>query len=161
VRGARNPELQIRYLEGHVIVTTCISLACVIENVTYAVGAVCAAEGDAGRIVRLDPTTDGLRVYRLGHHLAGVAAGNGVVAVGVQQSAQDVTAGLKGRVIHLALKDDYLDWTSPDPAATQTAFNPYQVQFQYATCAKLYNYRDASGTDGRQLVPEVAAGWPR
>jgi ABC-type transport system substrate-binding protein len=120
-----------------------------------------AAEGDAGRIVRIDPTTNEKRAYRLGHHLVGVAADKGVVAVGVQQSAQDVTAGLKGRVVHLALKDDYLDWSSPDPAAVQTAFNPYQVQFQYATCAKLYNYRDAAGIAGKQLVPEVAAGWPR
>ncbi len=132
-----------------------------IENVTYSGGAVWAAEGDVGTIVRIDPTTNEQRVYRLGHHLDGVAAGNGVVAVGVQQSAQDVTAGLKGRIVHLALKDDYLDWSSPDPAASQTAFNPYQVQFQYATCAKLFNYRDASGAAGQQLVPEVAAGWPR
>jgi DNA-binding SARP family transcriptional activator/ABC-type transport system substrate-binding protein/streptogramin lyase len=158
---ATNPDHQVWKLDARGAVTTSIKLAGVIENVTYSGSAVWAAEGDAGTIVRIDPTTDEQRVYRLGHHLAGVAAGNGVVAVGVQQSAQDVTAGLKGRVIHLALKDDYLDWSSPDPAATQTAFNPYQVQFQYATCAKLYNYRDAPGAAGRQLVPEVAAGWPR
>jgi ABC-type transport system substrate-binding protein len=158
---ATNPDHQIWKLDSQGEVITSIELAGVIENVTYSGGAVWAAEGDAGTIVRIDPTTDERRVYRVGHHLAGVTAANGVVAVGVQQSAQDVTAGLKGRVIHLALKDDYLDWTSPDPAATQTAFNPYQVQFQYATCAKLYNYRDASGAAGRQLVPEVAAGWPR
>ena len=158
---ATNPDHQIWKLDAQGAVTTSIKLAGVIENVTYSGSALWAAEGDAGAIVRIDPTTDEQRVYRVGHHLAGVAAGNGVVAVGVQQSAQDVTAGLKGRVIHLALKDDYLDWSSPDPAATQTAFNPYQVQFQYATCAKLYNYRDASGAAGRQLVPEVAAGWPR
>ncbi len=45
-----------------------------IENVTYSDGAVWAAEGDAGTIVRIDPTTDEQRVYRLGHHLAAVAA---------------------------------------------------------------------------------------
>ena len=158
---ATNPDHQIWKLDAQGKVTTSIELAGVIENVTYSDGAVWAAEGDAGTIVRIDPTTDEQRVYRLGHHLAGVAAGNGMVAVGVQQSAQDVTADMKGRVIRVALKDDYLDWSSPDPAATQTAFNPYQVQFQYATCAKLYNYRDASGAAGRQLAPEVAAGWPR
>ena len=73
--------------------TTSIELAGVIENLTYSDGAVWAAEGDAGTVVRIDPTTNAKRAYRLGHHLAGVAAHNGVVAVGVQQSAQDVTAG--------------------------------------------------------------------
>src|SRR5437667_238478 len=47
-----------------------------------------------------------------------------------------------------------------DPAGTQAAFNPWQVQFQYATCAKLFNYPDAGGTAGMRLVPEVAAGFP-
>jgi DNA-binding SARP family transcriptional activator/ABC-type transport system substrate-binding protein len=158
---ATNPDHQIWKLDAQGAVTTSIELAGVIENVTYSGGAVWAAEGDAGRIVRIDPTTNQIRVYRLGHHVAGVAAANGVIAVGVQQSAQDATAGLKGRIVEVALKDDYLDWSSPDPAATQTAFNPYQVQFQYATCAKLYNYLDGAGTAGGQLVPEVAAGWPK
>jgi DNA-binding SARP family transcriptional activator/ABC-type transport system substrate-binding protein/streptogramin lyase len=157
---ATNPDHQIWKLDAQGAVTTSIELAGVIENVTYSGGAVWAAEGDAGRIVRIDPTTNQKRVYPLGHHVAGVAAANGVIAVGVQQSARDATAGLKGRVVQVALKDDYLDWSSPDPAATQTAFNPYQVQFQYATCAKLYNYLDAAGTAGAQLVPEVAADWP-
>jgi ABC-type transport system substrate-binding protein len=158
---ATNPDHQIWKLDAQGTVTTSIELSGVIENVTYSGGAVWAAEGDAGRIVRIDPTTNEKRVYQLGHHLVGVAAEKGVVAVGVQQSAQDVTTGLKGRVVHLALKDDYLDWSSPDPAAVQTAFNPYQVQFHYATCAKLFNYRDAGGTAGKQLIAEVAAGWPR
>jgi ABC-type transport system substrate-binding protein len=158
---ATNPDHQIWKLDAQGTVTTSIALAGVIENVTYSGGAVWAAEGDVGTIVRIDPTTNAKRVYRLGHHLVGVAAEKGVVAVGVQQSAQDVTAGLKGRIVQLALKDDYLDWSSPDPAAVQTAFNPYQVQFHYATCAKLFNYRDAPGAAGKQLVPEVAAGWPR
>ena len=104
--------------------TTSIALAGVIENVTYSDGAVWAAEGDVGTIVRIDPTTNEKRVYRLGHHLEGVAADKGVVAVGVQQSAQDVTAGLKGRIVHLALKDDYLDWSSPDPAAVANGVQP-------------------------------------
>src|SRR4029450_7391680 len=67
---------------------------------------------------------------------------------------------LKGRVVHVALASNYLDWSSTDPAATQTAFNPYQVQLQYATCAKLFNYPDAPGAAGKRLIPEVAASWP-
>jgi ABC-type transport system substrate-binding protein len=61
----------------------------------------------------------------------------------------------------VALKVNDLDWTSTDPLGTQFAFNADQVQFQYATCAKLFNYPDAPGAAGRRLVPEVAAGWPQ
>ena len=153
---------QIWKLDAQGAVTTSIALAGVIEELDVfrrrRVGGRRRRGND--RSHRSDDRTRN-DVYRLGHHLEGVAAEKGVVAVGVQQSAQDVTAGLKGRIVHLALKDDYLDWSSPDPAAVQTAFNPYQVQFHYATCAKLFNYRDAPGAAGKQLVPEVAAGWPR
>jgi DNA-binding SARP family transcriptional activator/streptogramin lyase len=158
---ATNPDHQVWKIGASGTVATSIELAGVVENLTYADGAVWAAEGDAGTLVRIDPTTNTKRVYRLGHHLIGVDARKGVVAVGVQESAQDVTAGLKGRVATVALKDDYLDWTSPDPAATQTAFNPYQVQFHYATCAKLFNYPDSAGAAGKRLVPEIASGWPQ
>ena len=71
-----------------------------------------------------------------------------------------MTAGLKGRVVTVALKDDYLDWTSPDPAANQSAFNPYQVQFHYATCAKLFNYPDASGAAGSGSCPRSRPAGP-
>jgi DNA-binding SARP family transcriptional activator/ABC-type transport system substrate-binding protein len=157
---ATNPDHQVWKIGGNGTVATSIGLAGAIENLTYADGAVWAAQGDAGTLVRIDATTNTKRAYRVGHHLIGVAARKGVVAVGVGESAADVTAGLKGRVVTVALKDDYLDWTSPDPAATQGAFNPYQVQFHYATCAKLFNYPDAPGVAGMRLAPEVASGLP-
>ncbi len=119
-----------------------------------------AAGGEAGTVVRIDPTTNATKTYALGHDLRTVAVRKGIIAVGVQPSGQDVTAGLKGRVVHVALGSNYLDWSSTDPAATQTAFNPYQVQFQYATCAKLFNYPDAPGAAGKRLGLEVAASWP-
>ena len=137
-----------------------VKLAVAAENVTYAAGAVWAADGEAGTVVRIDPTTNETRSYALGHDLRSVAVHKGTFAVGVQASGQDVTAGLEGRIVRVALGSNYLDWSSTDPAATQTAFNPYQVQFQYATCAKLLNYPDAPGAAGRRLVPEVAVSWP-
>jgi DNA-binding SARP family transcriptional activator/ABC-type transport system substrate-binding protein len=142
-------------------VVTGIKLTADAENLSYADGAVWVAAGDGGTVVRIDPTAGATRAYRLGHHLIGVAARSGLVAVGVQPAGQDVTGDLKGRIVRLALKGNYLDWTSTDPAATQYAFNPYQLQFHYATCAKLFNYPDAAGAEGKKLVPEVAAGWPR
>jgi DNA-binding SARP family transcriptional activator/ABC-type transport system substrate-binding protein/streptogramin lyase len=137
-----------------------VKLTAAAENLTYADGAVWAADGEAGTVVRIDPTTNETRSYALGHNLRSIAVRKGTIAVGVQPSGQDVTAGLRGRIVHVALGSNYLDWSSTDPAATQTAFNPYQVQFQYATCAKLFNYPDAPGAAGRRLVPEGAVSWP-
>ena len=62
--------------------------------------------------------------------------------------------------MRIALGSDQLDWTSTDPAATQYPFNPWQVEFQYATCAKLVTYPDSSGPAGKMLVPEIAAALP-
>jgi DNA-binding SARP family transcriptional activator/ABC-type transport system substrate-binding protein/streptogramin lyase len=138
-----------------------IKLAVAAEDLTYADGAVWAADGEAGTVVRVNSTTNEPRTYALGHDLRSLAVRKGTIAVGVQPSGQDVTAGLEGRIVHVALGSNYLDWSSTDPAATQTAFNPYQVQFQYATCAKLLNYPDAAGAAGRRLVPEVAVSWPK
>jgi DNA-binding SARP family transcriptional activator/ABC-type transport system substrate-binding protein len=130
------------------------------QNVIY--GAVWAAAGDSGTVLRIDPTTNAKRTYRLGHDLLGVAAGRGLFAVGVHPSAQDVTAGLKGRIVRVALKSNQLDWgaSGTDPVQTITAFDQWQVQFQYATCAKLLDYPDASGAAGTRLVPEAASAWP-
>ena len=74
-----------------------INLAADPQALTYADGAVWAANGDAGTVVRIDSTTDAARSYPLGHDLQGVAVRKGIVAVGVQPSGQDVTAGLTGR----------------------------------------------------------------
>ena len=158
--AATTPDREIWKIGENGRLVTSIKVPATVENLTYADGALWAAEGEAGTVVRIDPTTDAQRTYELGHYVLGVAAHQGLVAAGVQESARDVTAGLEGRIVRVALKEDYLDWTSPDPAATQSSFNPYQVQFQYATCAKLFNYPDAAGPAGRRLVPEVAAAFP-
>ena len=129
-----------------------------IQDVTFADGAVWVSTGDAGTVVKVDPTTDQTRRYAIGHHVIGVAARGGVLAASVQPSGRDVTAHLQGRVVSIALEQNDLD--STDPLGTQSAFNADQVAFQYATCAKLFNYPDASGAAGKRLVPEVAAGWP-
>ena len=129
------------------------------ETVAYAAGAAWVADGEAGTVVRIDATTNAKRTYRLGHDLNGLAVDGDRVAVGVQPDAADVTAGLKGRVATIALKEDDLDASSTDPAGMQ-GFNRYQQQFHYATCARLYDYPDAPGAAGARLQPEVAAGWP-
>ena len=137
---------------------TSFKLPANIESLSYADGGVWAAVGDSGTVIRIDATTGRTRRYRLGHHLFGAVVRDGVVAVGVQRGGADVTAGLTGRVATVSLRLDWLG--SVDPAVANTAFDPQQVQYHYATCAKLFNYPDAAGDRGRTLVPEVAAAWP-
>ena len=47
-----------------------------------------------------------------------------------------------------------------DPAFTRRRGTRPQMQFHYATCARLLNYPDAEGDAGRRLVPEVAEDLP-
>jgi DNA-binding SARP family transcriptional activator/ABC-type transport system substrate-binding protein len=144
--------------EGQVVSSA--KFAASIADLRYADGAVWASVGDMGTVVRFDPTSDAPRTYRLGHVVWGVDALDGVLAVSVQSAGEDVTADLKGDVVYVALTSDTLDANSTDPVGVQS-FNADQVQFHYATCAKLFNYPDASGAAGKRLVPEVAAGWPK
>ena len=156
--AAINPDHTIWKIDQEGRVLASIRLPAAIENLTYADNALWVADGEAGEVIRIDPATNARKSYRLGHHLLGVAVRRGVVAVGVQRGGSDATAGLKGEIVRIALKGDVID--SIDPAAAQSAFNPLQTQFHYATCAKLLNYPDAAGDAGRGLVPEVAAAWP-
>jgi DNA-binding SARP family transcriptional activator/ABC-type transport system substrate-binding protein/streptogramin lyase len=153
-----SPERAVWKISESGRVLTTIRLPAPAENLSFGDGAVWAAAGRAGAIVRIDPTTNATRTFRVGHHVYGATPHDGVVVVGVQRSAEDVTRGLGRRVVHVALKEDSLD--STDPLAAQTAFNPTQVSFHFATCAKLLDYPDAEGAEGRRLVPEVAAAWP-
>ena len=87
---------------------------------------------------------------------------NGLVAVGVRQSTQDATAGLEGDIVWVARADDSL-FRSGEPSADPALFTTWDdamMQFQYATCAKLFNYRDVEGEPGKTVAPEVAADFP-
>ena len=110
---------------------------------------------------RIDAATGVPALLRVGHYAYDMDARKGIVAVSVQRTDGDVTLGLHGRIAVVALKDDTLDSnTSTDPVGVQS-WNADQQQFHYATCAKLFNYPDRSGTAGTRLEPEVAAGWPK
>ena len=162
VWAAVNPDATIWKLDRDGNTVSTIELPARIESLAYGDGALWVSEGEGGTVVRIDPTTDARRRYTIGHHLTGVDVRNGLVAVGVQPSAQDATAGLKGRIVRVARKDDTLFWSgaATDPALTASWDAP-QLEFHYATCAKLFNYPDVPGAAGRQPVPEVAAGWPK
>ena len=48
-----------------------------------------------------------------------------------------------------------------DPAFTLPTWDAPQMQFHFATCARLLNYPDKGGDAGRRLVPDVARELPR
>jgi DNA-binding SARP family transcriptional activator/ABC-type oligopeptide transport system substrate-binding subunit/DNA-binding beta-propeller fold protein YncE len=64
-------------------------------------------------------------------------------------------AGARGGVAHVDFGERL---TSIDPALAYGG--PTALPILYATCAKLYNYPDASGAAGMRTVPEVARGAP-
>jgi DNA-binding SARP family transcriptional activator len=137
-------------------------LPAAIKSVVYANGALWAAVGEDGTVARIDGTTNDLRTYEVGHHVTDVAVRGDLVAVAVQESAADVTSGLSGDVVWIGRKEESLfdSGAATDPAFTFPTWDAPELQFHYATCARLLNYPDAEGDAGRKLVPEVAEDLP-
>ena len=77
---------------GNVLPT--IKLGSAIESLVYADGAAWAALGEEGTVVRIDPTTDEIREYDLGHFVTSVDVRKGLIAAGVRQSIEDVAGTL-------------------------------------------------------------------
>ncbi len=134
-----------------------------IKGVTYAEGALWAAAGEAGAVVRIDATTNAARTYEVGHSVRDVDVEHGLLAAAVQESADDVTADLDGDVVWVARKAPTLfdSGATTDPAFSGPNWDAPQIQFHQATCARLLNYPDAEGEQGRQLVAEVAEDLPQ
>jgi DNA-binding SARP family transcriptional activator/ABC-type transport system substrate-binding protein/streptogramin lyase len=166
--AATNPEGVIWKITTNGDVLPTITLSSPIKRLTYADGALWASLGEAGTVVRIDPTTGDLRSYTVGHSVTGVDVRDGLVAAGVRQSDDDVkqsiedlVGDLTGDILWVGRKAGKLfDSGAPtEPAWTGTWDIP-QVQFHYATCARLLNFRDAAGEAGRTLLPEAAARFP-
>jgi DNA-binding SARP family transcriptional activator/ABC-type transport system substrate-binding protein len=162
VWAASNPEGVVWKLTTSGRVLPTIELHAPVESLSYGDGALWAALGDRGKAVRVDPTTDAIREYDLGHSVTSVGADNGLVAAGVRRSVRDVTAGLSGRVAWVGRKGPELfDSGAPvEPAFAGPTWDAWQQMFHYATCARLLNYPDQEGDAGRTLVPEVAKALP-
>jgi len=162
VWAASNPEGVIWKLTTNGEVLPTIKLPSAVKHLTYADGALWATLFGKGTIVRVDPTTDTIRSYEIGHSVTGIDVQDGLVAVGVRQSAEDVTSDLNGDIVWVGRKAPTLfDSGAPtEPAWTGPTWDVPQLQFHYATCARLLNFPDAEGGAGRKLVPEVAARFP-
>jgi len=79
--------------------------------------------------------------------LLAVFAGSAVAKTG--------KAGATGGTLTVDLTTD-VDYTDPALDYLSTGW-----EIEYATCLKLFNYPDANGAKGAQLVPEAAAGFPK
>ena len=121
----------------------------------YGNGALWATTGSAGTVTRFDPHTNRTKTFSVGHEAGAIAAGDGLLAVGIGPTAARATAALRGRVADFISVPEWLSDT--DPAV---ATNPWQWQLEYATCAKLMNHPDAPAPAGWRVAPEVAAAQP-
>jgi DNA-binding SARP family transcriptional activator/ABC-type oligopeptide transport system substrate-binding subunit/streptogramin lyase len=163
VWAATNPAGDVWKVTRNGSLLPTIGLASAIERLTYADGALWATLGGSGTVARIDPTTDAVRRYEVGHTVTGVDVHDGLVAVGVRESAEDAIADLEGDVVWVGRKGRTLfdSGAATDPAFTMPTWDGPQMQFHYATCARLLNYPDAEGGAGRTLVPEVAEDFPQ
>jgi DNA-binding SARP family transcriptional activator/ABC-type oligopeptide transport system substrate-binding subunit/streptogramin lyase len=165
VWAASNPEAVVWKVTSDGSRLPTIRLPSAIKNLTYADRALWAATGEGGSVIRIDPTTDRTQTFEVGHNVTDVDARDGLVVAGVQPNAQDVTAGLKGDVVRIGLKSPRLfeiggpTFPSTDPALYEP-WDKNMLQFDHATCAKLYDYPDVEGRAGRTVEPEVAADFP-
>jgi DNA-binding SARP family transcriptional activator/ABC-type transport system substrate-binding protein len=132
-----------------------VKLARAGGDIAYGDGALWATTGSAGTVTRVNPRTNVTKTFIVGHEAGVIAVRNGLIAIGVGHTAEDVTEELRGRVAHFVSINDWLDDTDP-AVATQ----PWQWQLEYATCAKLMNYPDAPAPAGWRVAPEVAAAAP-
>ena len=162
VWAASNPDGVIWKLTPSGRVLPTIELHAPVQGFAYGDGALWAALGDRGKAIRIDPTTDEIREYTIGHSVTSVDAYDGLVAAGVRQTIADMTGGLSGDVVRVGRKGPELfDSGAPiDPAFVAPTWDAWQEMFHYATCARLVNYPDKEGEAGRTLVPDVAENLP-
>jgi DNA-binding SARP family transcriptional activator/ABC-type transport system substrate-binding protein/streptogramin lyase len=144
--------------DGQVLDT--ISTPSQTGNIFFGDGALWVANDAAGTVMRIDPGTNAVREYRVGHLLTGIGVQGRTVAVSVHPTGSDLLAHLSGPILQVRNHDWFVDTDPAVAAAPGTASQPWEQQLQYATCAPLLGYPDAPAPDGWRLAPQVAAAWP-
>jgi DNA-binding SARP family transcriptional activator/ABC-type transport system substrate-binding protein/streptogramin lyase len=160
--AATNPQGKVWKVAASGTIVGTIELGSPVQSLAFADGFLWASLGEEGTVGRIDPTTDEIREYELGHFVTSADAHDGVLAAGVRHSIADVAGELSGDVVRVGRKGDELfDSGAPvDPAFTLPTWDGPQEMFHYTTCARLLNYPDAGGDEGRTIVPEVAESLP-
>jgi len=129
-------------------------------NVYYGDGALWVAADVAGRVLRVDPRTDTVTRYPVGHLLTGIGVEGSTVVVSVHATGSDLLAQLSGPVLRVSNSTWFADTDPATAAVPGTPNQPWEQQLQYATCEPLLGYPDAPAPAGWQLVPEAATAWP-
>ncbi|MFL5799235.1 MAG: BTAD domain-containing putative transcriptional regulator [Actinomycetota bacterium] len=124
---------------------------------SFADGVLWVANQDGGTVTGIDAVTGAIRTFSFDHPTSDIAAGGGRVLVGVApgRTFEDQIDALPGSDARLLVQPYQLADNDPALDTTWLAF-----QVEYATCAKLLNYPDRTGTRGAHLHPEVAASMP-
>jgi hypothetical protein len=152
VWAATNPGGDVWKLTSDGTLLRTIELSSPVEQLTYARGALWSTLRGSGNVVRnrsddeLDPR------YHVGHLLEGLDVHGDLVAVGVaRKRARIATADLDGDIVWVGRKGGTLfdSGAATDPAFTAPTWDAPQLQFHYATCARLLNYPDARERLGR------------
>ena len=118
-------------------------------------GSIWVADSGDGTITRIDPGTDqATATIRVGGSPEAIAIGSGRVWVSVDAAETTPTLAASAGTLRM---ETLADLDSLDPAL---AYSAGSWQLLYATCAKLLNYPDRSGSAGSELTPEVATGLP-
>jgi serine/threonine protein kinase/ABC-type oligopeptide transport system substrate-binding subunit len=128
------------------------------NNMTFSSGVLWVANEDEGTVTGVDAITGKEITYRFGHPVPLQSVGGGVLlaVLAPGRSVEDRINTLKGAVVKLfSQQGEYGDGDEPALNSSTAAF-----QIDFATCAKLLNYRDEGGSGGVRLGPEVAAAMP-
>src|SRR5919197_4021337 len=80
--AAGNPEASLWKFSRDGSLVDTVELPAPAKDLAYATGALWAAVGERGLLIRIDPTTDARRPYTVGHDVTAVDAGRGLVAAG-------------------------------------------------------------------------------
>jgi peptide/nickel transport system substrate-binding protein len=103
----------------------------------------------------IDPRTDKV--------VATIDVGGSPQGITIASGRASVTVGAAAVTPHLAASGGTLRVEAlggVDPLDSALAYSPGSWQLLYATCAKLLNYPDRSGSAGGQLTPEIARSLP-
>jgi YVTN family beta-propeller protein len=126
-------------------------------GLSFGAGRVWVANSRAGTVTRVDPASSATATVTVGNAPVQAGVTDGAVWVGMVPRPPDVASTIHGDVARFVLREDWLEQI--DPAV---AWSSRKWELEYATEAKLYNYRDPDAThSGAELIPEVAAGFPR
>jgi YVTN family beta-propeller protein len=139
-------------------VTATIPVGAAPSGIAVIGGSVWVANSGDGTLSEIDARTQRVvRTLPVGNSPVALAAVGGRLWVSVQAPAATTNPLRRAAAGGVARFDVPLAPDSLDPALAYTSL---ASQILYATCAKLYNFPDASGAAGTRVVPEVARGLP-